>query len=193
MKVGYSVEGSTDRAFLKGLRDRWCPAIELIEGRFRGRSGQSQRREIPKTCIELSSKGAEVIIFMRDANNENWREVLNADRDRCAANHCHFVIFVVCDRNIECWLCADRDWIASYTSRTAAEFAVHDPKRVFESAMQITTFDKREDEIASLVQGAPLHRWLSNNTSFEVFYDELWRKSKGFACRIENLRDSGNA
>ena len=192
MKVGYSVEGSTDRAFLTGLRDRWCPAVELIEGRFRGRSGQSQRREIPNTCTELSSKGAELIIFMRDANNEEWREVLTADNRRCADEHRHLVVFAVCDRNIECWLCADRDWIANRTNRTATEFTVVDPKGVFESAMQITTFEKREDEIASLVSEAPLRRWLSNR-SFEVFYDALWQKSKDFACRIENLRDSANA
>lgn len=193
MKVGYSVEGSTDRAFLRGLRDRWCPGVELIEGRFRGRSGQSQRREIPNTCTELSSKGAELIVFMRDANNENWREVLKDDSDRCGGNHCDFVIFAVCDRNIECWLCADPDLIASQTSRTATEFRVTDPKRVFESAMHITTFNKKEDEIASFVRAAPLHRWLSNNRSFEEFYDALRQKSKGFVCRIENLRDRGNA
>lgn len=192
MKVGYSVEGSTDRAFLKGLRDRWCPRAELIEGQFRGRSGQSQRREIPNTCTELSSKGAELIIFMRDANNENWRDVLTADSRRCAYNHRHLVVFAVCNRNIECWLCADRDWIAGQTGRTAADFTVDDPKGAFESAMQITSSEKREDEIAFLVRQAPLHRWLSNR-SFESFYNDLWQKSKDFPCQIENLRDRGNA
>ncbi|MFH1117089.1 MAG: hypothetical protein V1792_24490, partial [Pseudomonadota bacterium] len=82
--------------------------------------------------------------------------------------------------------------IANRTNLPPTEFMVDDPKRVFESAMQITTFEKREDDIASLVREAPLHRWLSNR-SFEAFYDALWRKSKSFACRIENLRDSGNA
>lgn len=36
MSIGYSVEGATDRAFLKGLRRRWCPGAALIEGSFRG-------------------------------------------------------------------------------------------------------------------------------------------------------------
>jgi hypothetical protein len=49
MKIGYSVEGSTDRAVLKGLQRRWCPSAELLEGRFRGTTGQSARREIPNT------------------------------------------------------------------------------------------------------------------------------------------------
>jgi hypothetical protein len=70
---------------------------------------------------------------------------------------------------------------------------VDDPKNVFESAMRITTFDKKEDEIASLVSKAPLHRWLSSSKSFEAFYDAVRQKSKSFACGIENLRDSGNA
>ncbi len=188
MKVGYSVEGSTDRAFLKGLRDRWCPEAVLIEGRFRARSGLSQRREIPKTCTELSSKGADLIIFMRDANNENWREVLKADIDRCADHHRHIVVFAVCDRNIECWLCADREWIAKRRKRTSAEFAVQDPKGAFESALQISALDRKGGEIASLICEAPLHHWLSNK-SFEAFYDALWQKSRCLVCRIENLRE----
>ena len=83
MKIGYSVEGSTDRALLEGLRRRWCPHAHSVEGRVRGRSGISQRREIPNTCRELVSKGADLIILLRDANEENWREVLNADIARC--------------------------------------------------------------------------------------------------------------
>lgn len=188
MKVGYSVEGSTDRAFLKGLRNRWCPGVELIEGQFRGRSGQSQRREIRKTCTELISKGADLIIFMRDANDENWREVMKEDRNRCESSRCHIAVFAVCDRNIECWLCADRDWIAKRCGRTSAEFAVSDPKGVFESALEISTFDRKEDDIASIVCEAPLNNWLRNR-SFEVLYDALWQKSKWFACKIENLKE----
>lgn len=182
------MEGSTDRAFLTGLRDRWCPQVQLIEGRFRGRSGQSQRREIPKVCAELNSKGVDLIIFMRDANNENWRDVLKADVDKCVPQYRHIVAFAVCDRNIESWLCADRDWIARWTDRAPADFAVDDPKGVFQSALKITAWDRKEEEIAYLIGKAPLHRWLFNK-SFEAFYNELWLKSKTVACTIENLRD----
>lgn len=57
MSIGYSVEGATDRAFLEGLRKRWYPDAVLIEGSFRGASGISLRRDIPRICRELSHKG----------------------------------------------------------------------------------------------------------------------------------------
>ena len=189
MKIGYSVEGSTDRAVLRGLRDRWCPGVELIEGQFRGRSGQSQRREIPNTCRELSSKGVGLAIFLRDANRENWRDVLKADRAKCLPEHQHSAVFAVCDRNVECWLCADRDWIAKRVGRAATDFAVDDPKGNFESALQITSIDRKEPEIAEIVKEAPLHRWMTDK-SFETFYESLWQKSKEQGCQIENLRES---
>ena len=46
MKIAYCVEGTTDRAILRGLRDRWCPQAELVEGRFRGQ--RFLRSQIPK-------------------------------------------------------------------------------------------------------------------------------------------------
>jgi hypothetical protein len=188
MKIGYCVEGSTDRATLVGLNQRWCPHAELIEGSFRGTSGLSQRREIPKTCIELVAKSAEVIIFLRDANNENWREVLKAYEEDCRPEHKHLTIFGVCDRNIECWLCADADWIAKETGRQPDEFRATDPKEVFEKAMQITGFDRKEQEIAMLVRRAPLKNWLSNR-SFKEFYGRIWDKSKEQGCTIENVQE----
>jgi hypothetical protein len=189
MKIGYSVEGSTDRALLEGLRRRWCPNAQLLEGRFRGTSGLSQRREIPNVCIELTAKSAELIVFLRDANNEAWRTVLQADEDRCLPEHKHLVVFGVCDRNIECWLCADADWMAKETGCEPSTFRVPDPKEAFEGAMHVTGFDRKEQEIAAMVLRAPLKRWLSNR-SFEEFYDRIWDKSKERGCKIENLRAS---
>jgi len=52
--------------------------------------------------------------------------------------------------------------------------------------MGVMGFDKKEPEIASLVQRAPLRNWLSNR-SFKEFYDRLWAKSKERGCKIENL------
>jgi len=189
MKIGYCVEGSTDRAVLCGLKCRWCPRAVLIEGTLRGTSGLSQRREIPKACVELVAKGAEVIIFLRDADNEDWREVLKADEERCRPEHRHLTVFGVCDRNIECWLCGDADWIARETGHQASEFRVSDPKGAFAKAMRLTGFDRKEAEISLLVQRAPLKNWLSNR-SFDEFYGRVWIKSKEIGCKIENLRES---
>jgi hypothetical protein len=186
MKIGYCVEGSTDRAVLCGFKDRWCPHAQLVQGAFRGTSGLSQRREIPKVCIELIAKGVELIVFLRDANKEDWREVLRTYEGGCRAEHRHLAVFGVCDRNIECWLCADADWIAKETQREAAAFRVDDPKSAFAEAMGLIGFDKKEPEIAALVQRAPLKNWLSNR-SFKEFYDRLWAKNKERGCKIENL------
>jgi hypothetical protein len=188
MRIGYCVEGSTDRATLQGLNQRWCPHAELIEGSFRGTSGLSQRREIPKVCIELTAKGAELTIFLRDANNGSWRQVLRDYENDCRPEHRHLTIFGVCDRNIECWLCADADWIARRTGRQANEFRVTDPKGVFEKAMGISRQDKKEREVAALVQDAPLAAWLSNR-SFKEFYERIRDKAKERGCQVENLQE----
>jgi len=188
MKVGYSVEGSTDRAVVRGLQQTWCPAAQLVEGRFRGTSGLSQHREIPRTCVELVAKGIDLVVFLRDANEENWRDVLKADEERCRPEHRHLTIFGVCDRNVECWLCADADWIGKETGHGAGEFRVPDPKQPFEKAMGITRLDKKEEEIAALVGRAPLKNWLLNR-SFREFYERVRDKSKERDCQIETLRE----
>lgn len=190
MKIGYSVEGSTDRALLRGLQRRWCPQASLIEGKFRGTTGQSQRREIPNTCHELMFKGADLIIFLRDSNDENWREVLKKDEARCTAQSRHLAVFGVCSRNVESWLCCQCDWIASQTGRQPNEFRVDDPKGLFEAALKVSGPDKQEEAIANLVKDAPLKDWLAN-PSFEDFYRKLWNKSKFIpGCNLENLRRS---
>lgn len=191
MRIGYSVEGSTDRAVLTGLKQRWCPDAELFPGSFRGMTRTSRFREIPQICQELQSKGVDMIVMLTDSNDDDqkaWRKVRQSELGRVSPSHHHLVVVGVCQRNVECWLCADPDWLAARTGRQRAEFAVDDPKGVFESAMHITTFDRKEPEIAALVQGAPLHTWLQNR-SFESFYDDLWQKSIASGCRIENLRD----
>src|SRR6266446_6726471 len=106
MKIAYCVEGSADRAILFGLRDRWCPEAKLLEGRFRG---QLPRSQIAKECKILTTKGADLIVFLRDANLESWRDVLRTDRAKCPNEYSHRVLFGVCDRNAECWLAADAD------------------------------------------------------------------------------------
>ena len=193
MKIGYSVEGSTDRAVIKGLTKRWCPYAETVEGKFRGQTQTSRRREIPSICLDLNSKGVNVIVFLTDSNDDSpnaWKTVCRQEEDRCPAEYGHLAIFGVCQRNAECWLCADADWISTKTSRSPSDFRVADPKGVFESALSIGRDQKREDLIEGLVQEAPLRNWL-RNASFEDFYGKLWQKSKSFPdCAMENLRDA---
>jgi hypothetical protein len=189
MKIGYSVEGSTDRAIITGLRDRWCPGAELIEGKFRGQTRTSRHREIPKICQELSYKDADLIVFLTDSNVNPWREVQKGDSEKCPAEHRHLSVFGVCLRNAECWLAADPGHIAKAFGRNEPEFRVEDPKGIVESAFGITTIEKEEEKIAEFVRAAPLRRWMIN-PSFEDFFDQLWQKSKELGCKIENLREA---
>lgn len=192
MRIGYSVEGSTDRAFLEGLRRRWCPTAELVEGTFRGTSDTSRRREIRKICAEMKTKGVDMIVFLTDSNDDDphaWKTALRGETARIPPDAQHLAVCGACQRNVESWLCADPVWVSARFSGAAHEFQVADPKRVFESAIGITRREKREQEIAELVVDAPMHNWLAN-TSFEAFYDQIRRRSKQMGCDIENLRDA---
>ena len=187
MRIAFCVEGSADRAILRGLRDRWCPQAELVEGRFRG---QLPRSQIAKECRMLSAKGVDLIIFLRDANLEDWRDVLRADEAKCPQESRHLAVFGVCDRNAECWLAADADHLSSRIGRPRHELQSQDPSPFVKAGFGMVGFDKeqKEPEVASYVASAPLSNWLTNK-SFENFYDQLWQRSKEFRCQIENLRD----
>jgi len=193
MKIGYSVEGSTDRALIKGFVKRWCPHAETIEGKFRGSTRTSRRREIQHICGELASKSAEFIVFLTDSNTDDpdgWRSVLRQEGERLPAEYARYTVFGICQRNVECWLCADADWLSTKTLLPPEEFRMPNPKRAFELALGIQARDRKEEEISALVQEAPLHNWL-HNRSFEDFYDKLWQKSKSFDdCQMENVRDA---
>ena len=191
MRIGYSVEGSTDRAFLRGLQEKWCPCAELVPGSFRGSTKQSLRREIPKICFELIAKSADLIIILRDADVNPWRDEVRRLLERCRSEHRHLVVFGVPERNIECWICAERAWVATRVGGSSQDFAVDDPKPVFESKLQIRGGDRKEAEIAELVQAAPLGHWWRSSRSFKDFYERLWAVSRQRGCEIENLRGVG--
>jgi hypothetical protein len=192
MKIGYSVEGSTDRAIITGLKNRWCPSAELLEGKFRGLTHTSRHREIPKICQELSIKQADLIIFLTDSNVNPWRKVQKGDRDKCPAEYKHLSVFGVCLRNAECWLSADPGYIAKHFGLTEPEFRMENPKGVVELAFGVTGTEKQEPAIAEFVRTSPLRHWM-NNPSFEDFFDQLWQKSKELGCEIENLREPHRA
>lgn len=192
MRIGYAVQGSTDRAFLRGLKERWCEDAEMVEGAFRGSTGLSLRRELKKICDDLFwQKGCDVIVFLSDADVDDWRDIQRREVGKLPDSMRPFAVYGMADRNIECWLCADPQYMAKKTDRKAEDFADDDPKRAFEAAMHVSRDDKRESQIAQLVREAPavvLQQWLQNSRSFEDFYDQLWAISKQRECGIENLR-----
>ncbi|MBU0717289.1 MAG: hypothetical protein KJ749_03495 [Planctomycetes bacterium] len=167
----------------------------MVPGAFRGSTALSLRRELAKICDDLFwQKGCDVIVFLSDADEANWREIQRGEVGKLPDDMQPFAVYGMADRNIECWLCADPQYIAKIKERAAEDFAVDDPKGAFESAMDVSRDDKRESEIAQLVSEAPapvLKRWLANSRSFEDFYDQLRAVSKQRECVIENLRESG--
>jgi hypothetical protein len=189
MSIGYSVEGATDRAFLEGLRRRWCPDVTLIEGAFRGKSRIRLRRDIPKICQELAHKGARVIVFLTDANKQNWRQVKQRESALVPDHFLHMTLYGVADRNIECWLAADRDYLARLLGLSPKDLAVDDPKGVIERALGITSYDRKEEKIASIVHYAPLRNWLKRSPSFETFYEDTRILSKQEQYNIPNERE----
>lgn len=189
MKIGYSLEGSTDRAFVTGLRDRWCPHAELVEGYFRGATALSQRREIPKTCEALIQKGVDVIVFLIDGNGVDWKTVKN-DVVKCVlADHQHIVLIGIPDRNIECWLCCDATYASKELGIEAEQLNTDDPKGVFEGALGISRDEKQEQKITQLVKRAPVKNWL-NNRSFENFYEDVLKFSQRKGCDVMNERQN---
>ncbi|MCX6843050.1 MAG: hypothetical protein NTX53_12300 [candidate division WOR-3 bacterium] len=188
MRIGYSVEGSTDRAFIGGLRERWCPGAELVEGRFRGSTEVSLRRGYQKICDEFSVKRVDVMVFLTDANEREWREVQREGRAKFPPECLDRAIHGVADRNIECWLCAEPGWLGSRLGVAPEQLRCDDPKGVFERAVGVNRDDHKEEEIAQIVKDAPLKSWL-DSPSFEDFYRQAWHQSKQAVCTIENLRE----
>lgn len=183
MRIGYGVEGSTDRAFITGLKKKLCPDAELIEGRFRGSSGESLRREIPNICLELFYKDVDVIVFLTDANDEDWHKV-KLREFRCVPEDRAFcTIYGVPERNIECWITADENYTRTIGINPDIIRTV-DPKPEFESAIGITGIEKKEDEIAKIVEEAPIEKWRLSSRSFDDFYEEIQKVSRIFGCNI---------
>jgi len=189
MTIGFSVQGSTDRALIRGLHVRWCEGAKLIEGPFRGSTRESLRREYRKICEALVEQGVDAMVFLTDADTRGWREVQRDERLKFPDEHLGRAIHGVADRNVECWICAEPDWLATELHADAARFRCEDPKGAFENALGIDRDDRKENEIADLVRRAPLRSWLENR-SFEDFYEQVRCHALQRGCCVENLREA---
>jgi hypothetical protein len=191
MIVGYVVEDTAQLAFLEGLAQRtgWCPFARLEEGGFRGKGQRVYRRQVKRVCLELSDKkGADVIVFLRDANKEAWREAKDKERQMIPSEYQHKIIYGVAERNIECWLAADREYLAQQLDIDPAELDVDDPSSIIKSRLGADKFS----QIVALVQVAPLGNWIQNSESFESFYDDvrdLSQRLQHLGCDIPNERE----
>lgn len=190
MKIGYFCEDSTHEAFVRGLKKRWCPSAELVQGRFRGSTGTSLRREYRKTCEELfTDKSVDVVVILTDSDVGDWSRRFHEERAKLPSERHEQIILGLPDRNIECWLTCDRIWMAEELSVGESLFDCDDPKGPFDKAMRISRNDRKINEISALVGEAPLGNWLKNSKSFEKFYDQARDISQRRSCNIENIRD----
>ncbi len=128
MRVGYYVQGAADEAFVWGLVERWCPDAETAEGKFRGSSRTSFRREIEKSLWDLrDDKQCDVLVVLTDSDVAPWREVRQREWGKVPEDCRHLCVYGVAERNIECWLAIDRTALARELKCEPREIPSGDP------------------------------------------------------------------
>ena len=191
IRIGYVVEGWRDRAFLRGLAERWCPGAELLQGNFRGSTGLSLRRELAKTCKKLLSNQAGFIVVLRDANLEDWTEVRKREWERVPQEARHCTVYGVADKNIEDWLNADPAHLAKQLGVPQQELLdARDAAPVLAHVVEDRSSAEGEARIVAIVRDAPLGRWIQRSRSFEAFYEDVRNLAqRAGTCQIPNERE----
>ena len=194
MKIGYYVQGDADEAVVWGLRKRWCPGAELEEGRFRGASKESFRREIAKSMMDLKSdKRCDIIVVLTDADTNPWRVVKGREWAKIPEDCQHLTLFGVADRNIECWLAIDRGALARELECSEEDIPEPDPSNFVKRRFGLTDRDAKDDakaRICDYVAQASLRMWIEGSDSFEDFYEDARRWAARNECSIPNERES---
>ena len=192
MKVGYYVQGAADEAVVRGLADQWCPGAELAEGRFRGSSGESFRREIRKALLALKdSKACDALVVLTDADANRWQDVKRREWGRVPDDCRHLTLLGVADRNVECWLAADRGALAAELECRAEDISTDDPSTFVKRRFGLTGRNRREaakQRVREYVAQASLRSWIKASDSFADFHDEARRLAKHIGCAMPNER-----
>lgn len=187
MRIGYYVQGSADQAFVFGLIQRWCPAAKCEAGRFRGASGVSLRREIPKVCLELAEKGCDFIIMLTDSDKQRWQSVLRRESLRIPVDYEHMTVFGVAHRNIGWWIALDKGELANELGVSATDIPHPDPSgfidRRFGLLVRGAQRKHNQDRLSRFVANVPMGRWLKQ-ASFKAFYDATRAMSQRNNCTI---------
>jgi hypothetical protein len=191
MKIGYYVQGAADEAFVHGLAARWCPDAALAQGRFRGSSRESFRREIAKALRDLrDDKRCDVLVVLTDSDVNPWREVKRREWDRVPTDCRHLCVFGVAERNIECWLAADPAALAEELECGVPGIPAGDPsgfvKRRFGMGERDANREAAKKRIGRFVEKAPLKAWIERSPSFNDFYNEARALAAQRRCTIPN-------
>jgi hypothetical protein len=191
MRIGYYVEGAADEAFVHGLAKRWCPDAEMAEGRFRGSSRESFRREIAKALWDLrDDKSCDVLVVLTDSDVAPWREVKKREWNRIPEDCRHMCVFGVAERNIECWLALDSQALAKELECSVKDVPTDDPsgfvKRGFGLGERDLGKKAAKDRVSRFVCKVPMKRWITDSGSFKAFYDDARTLSARTQCNMPN-------
>jgi hypothetical protein len=194
MRIGYYIQGAADEALVHGLAARWCPGADLGARKFRGESGISFRREIAKNLWDLRDNSrCDYLVVLTDSDENPWRDVKRREAERIPPDCRHLCVFGVAERNIECWLAADRDALARELGCEAAEIPVDDPsgfvKRAFGLGKRDAAREEAKERVARFVTGAPLWSWIRRSESFQAFYEDARALAAQGKCQIRNERE----
>ena len=185
MKIGYYVQGATDEAVVWGLATRWCPNAELAEGRFRGSTRASFRRELRNSLVDLiNDKDCGLVVVLTDADANPWREVKKRESAKIPDDCKHLTVLGVADRNIECWLAVNRQALAGELECTVNDIPDGDPSDFIKQRFGLSNRDSRHSakkRVCDYVALAPLKSWIEGSDSFETFY----REARQFALQAE--------
>jgi hypothetical protein len=182
VRIGLIPEGTTDKALLEGLRERWCVGAQTVVIAYRGT--RCKRRDYPKICEDARLKGVDVLVILTDSNNRTWHEVRDEERAAVPQALPLEVLIGVCERNVECWICADADHVAKAAQCDPFRLRATDPKGPFQSALGVSKYDTQEDRIREIVTGAPLKTWISVSPSFRAFYKDARALANRLLCAI---------
>ena len=192
MKIGYYVQGAADAAVIFGLAERWCPHASFAEGQFRGMSGESFRREIRRSLLDLKEdKGCDVLVVLTDADNNEWRQVKNREVGKIPEDCRHVTLFGVADRNIECWLASDRNALSVELGCRPEEIPRDDPSDFIKRRFGLgNRSDAGKERVRQFVIRAELRSWIGQSRSFADFYDNVRSFAVQTGCAFPNEREN---
>ncbi|MCX7425048.1 MAG: hypothetical protein NTW96_05395 [Planctomycetia bacterium] len=179
MKIGYYVQGAADEAFVHGLAERWCRRAALAPGKFRGRSRESFRRELANALRDLRDHWAcDVLVVLTDSDTSPWREVKTRERNRVPPDCQYMSVFGVAERNIECWLAADRGALATELGCRPEEIPTEDPSDFVKRRFRLGERDEGRVDAKNRIQAfvaaaAPLRTWIEGSESFQSFCEDV--------------------
>lgn len=192
MKIGVICEDGEQRAVVEGLiRRGWCPNAVLELGEFKGMKGRSLRRELPKALWALRQKDVQFFVVMTDADNDNWQTVRNSGLEGVSEEYEPFLIFGVPDRNVECWVVADRQYFAGFANCRIEDLSVADPEMVVKRRLLDAGWDSPNQGIVALIESpdAPIPTWIESSSSFAAFYEDCRDVAQRNGCHIPNERE----